>query len=56
MNVGIVIPRIDELHPLPAQIIKIVSAYKTDKCVLPTTGRILIVEPASLKIVNVITA
>ena len=56
VNIGTVVPRTVELRPLPPRIIEIVPAYRTYKYILLADGRILIVEPASLKIVYVITA
>jgi hypothetical protein len=56
VNVGVVVPRTVELRPLPPRIVEIVPAYRTYKYILLADGRILIVEPASLKIVYVITA
>lgn len=55
VNVGVVVPRTVELLPLPPRIVEIVPAYRTYKYILLADGRILIVEPSSLKIVYVIT-
>lgn len=56
VNVGAVVPRTVELRPLPPRIIEIVPAYRAYKYILLADGRILIIEPATLKIVYVITA
>ena len=56
VNVGTVVPRTVELHPLPPRIIEIVPAYRAYKYILLADGTILIIEPASLKIVYVIAA
>lgn len=56
VDVGVVVPRAVELRPLPPRIVEIVPAYRSYKYILLADGRILIVEPASLKIVYVITA
>ncbi|UDF32149.1 UNVERIFIED_ORG: DUF1236 domain-containing protein (plasmid) [Roseateles sp. XES5] len=56
VNIGTIVPRTVELRPLPPRIIEIVPAYRTYKYILLADGRILIIEPASLKIVYVITA
>ncbi|KQV40017.1 MULTISPECIES: DUF1236 domain-containing protein [unclassified Rhizobium] len=56
VNVGVVVPRTVELRPLPPRIIKLVPAYRHYKYILLADGRILIIEPASLKIVFVVTA
>lgn len=56
VNVGVVVPRTVELRSLPPRIVEIVPAYRSYKYILLADGRILIVEPASLKIVYVITA
>jgi len=55
VNVGVVVPRTVELLPLPPRIVEIVPAYRAYKYILLADGRILIVEPSSLKIVYVIT-
>jgi len=56
VNVGTLVPRTVELHPLPPRIIKIVPAYRAYKYIMLADGRILIIEPSSLKIVYIITA
>jgi hypothetical protein len=56
VNVGTVIPRTVELRPLPPRIIEIVPAYRSYQYFLLADGRIVIVEPGSLKIIYVITA
>lgn len=56
VNVGVVVPRTVELRPLPPRIIKLVPAYRHYRYILLADGRILIIEPASLKIVYVVTA
>ena len=56
VNVGVAVPRTVELRPLPPRIIKIVPAYRSYEYFLLADGRIVIVEPSTLKIVYVITS
>ena len=56
VTVGTVVPRTVELLPLPPRIIEIVPAYRAYKYILLANGTILIIEPASLKVVYVIAA
>lgn len=56
VNIGTVVPRSVELHPLPPRIIEIVPTYRSYRYILLANGTILIIEPASLKIVYVIAA
>lgn len=56
VNVGIEVPRTIELRPLPARVIEIVPQYRRYRYFILADGRIVIVEPASYKIVYIITA
>lgn len=56
VNVGVVVPRTVELRPLPPRIIEIVPAYRSYEYFVLADGRIIIVEPGTLKVVYVITA
>ncbi|CAN7684977.1 DUF1236 domain-containing protein [Mesorhizobium caraganae] len=56
ISVGIEIPRHKiRLHRLPARIVKIVPAYETYEYFVLADGRIVIVDPDTLKIVLVLT-
>lgn len=56
VNVGVVVPKTVELRPLPTRIIEIVPAYRSYEYFVLADGRIIIVEPGTLKVVYVITA
>ncbi len=56
VNVGIEVPRTIELRPLPARVVEIVPQYRRYRYFILADGRIVIVEPASYKIVYIITA
>lgn len=56
VNVGVVVPRTVELRPLPPRIIEIVPAYRGYEYFVLVDGRIIIVEPGTLKVVYVISA
>ncbi|AOF94435.1 DUF1236 domain-containing protein [Sinorhizobium sp. RAC02] len=56
VNVGVVVPQTVELRPLPARIIEIVPAYRSYEYFVLADGRIIIVEPGTLKVVYVIAA
>ncbi|MXN48600.1 DUF1236 domain-containing protein [Shinella kummerowiae] len=56
VNVGVVVPKTVELRPLPPRIIEIVPAYRSYEYFVLADGRIIIVEPGTLKVVYVITA
>jgi hypothetical protein len=56
ISVGIEVPRHKiRLHRLPARIVKIVPAYETYEYFLLADGRIVIVDPDTLKIVLILT-
>jgi len=55
VSVGVVVPHRVHLHPLPARIIKIVPAYRGYLFFVLDDGRIVIVEPRTLKIVLIIS-
>jgi hypothetical protein len=55
VNVGVTVPATVELHPLPARIIKIVPEYRGYEFFLLPDGRIVIVEPGTLKVVLIIS-
>lgn len=54
INVGVVIPRTVVLHPLPPRVIEIVPAYRSYQYFVLADGRIIIVEPNTLRIVYVL--
>ncbi|WP_432350145.1 DUF1236 domain-containing protein (plasmid) [Shinella yambaruensis] len=56
VNVGVVVPKTVELRPLPPRIIEIVPAYRSYEYFVLADGRIIIVEPGTLKVVYVIAA
>jgi len=56
INVGVVVPKTVVLTPLPARVVKIFPHYKGFLFFLLPDGRIVIVDPASLKIVLIIVA
>jgi hypothetical protein len=56
ISVGIEVPRHKiRLHRLPARIVKIVPAYETYEYFVLADGRIVIVDPDTLKIVLILT-
>ena len=56
ISVGVEIPRHKiRLHRLPARIVKIVPAYETYEYFVLADGRIVIVDPDTLKIVLILT-
>jgi hypothetical protein len=56
VSVGVAVPREKvRLHRLPARIVKIVPAYEAYEYFVLADGRIVIVDPASLKIVVILT-
>jgi hypothetical protein len=55
VNVGVAVPKTVVLTPLPARIIKVFPRYKGFLFFLLQDGRIVIVDPSSLKVVIVIT-
>jgi hypothetical protein len=54
INVGIAVPRTIEVHPLPPRIIRIVPEYEGYLYFILADGRLVIVEPDTLKIVVII--
>jgi len=56
INIGVAVPKTVVLTPLPARIIKIFPHYKGFMFFLLADGRIVIVDPSSLKIVLIIVA
>ncbi|MCV9999424.1 DUF1236 domain-containing protein [Pararhizobium sp. YC-54] len=56
VNVGVVVPKTVELRPLPPRIIEIVPAYRSYEYFVLADGRIIIVEPGTLKVVYVFAA
>lgn len=55
VSVGTAIPATIELHPLPPRVVEIVPAYKDYQYFTLSDGRIVIVEPASKKVVYVLS-
>ena len=56
ISVGIQVPRHKiRLHRLPARIVKIVPAYESYEYFVLADGRIVIVDPDTLKIVLILT-
>ena len=53
--VGVTVPRTVKVHRLPARIVKLVPAYKDYEYFVLADGRIVIVDPDSLKIVVILT-
>lgn len=53
--VGAVIPATVTLQPLPPRIVEVVPAYSGYRYVRLADGRIVIVEPASMKVVYIVT-
>ncbi len=56
IEVGVAVPRTIRLHPVPRRIVEIVPAYEDYLFFILADGRIVIVEPSSLKIVVILTA
>jgi hypothetical protein len=54
VNVGVVVPRTVTLRPLPPRVIEIVPAYRSYEYFVLADGRIIIVEPGTLKVVYVL--
>jgi hypothetical protein len=54
VNVGVVVPRTVTLRPLPPRVIEIVPAYRGYEFFVLADGRIIIVEPGTLKIVYIL--
>jgi hypothetical protein len=54
LNVGVAVPRTIEVHPLPPRIVEIVPEYRDYRYFVLADGRIVIVEPDTLKIVVII--
>jgi len=54
INIGVAVPNTIVLHPLPARIVEIVPAYEGYEFFMLADGTIVIVEPATLKIVYVL--
>jgi hypothetical protein len=54
INVGVVVPKTIKLTPLPVRIVKILPKFKGFLFFVLADGRIVIVDPGSLKIVIII--
>jgi hypothetical protein len=54
VNVGVAVPRTVTLRPLPPRVIEIVPAYRDYEYFVLADGRIVIVEPDTLKIVYIL--
>jgi hypothetical protein len=54
VNVGVVVPRTVVLAPLPPRVIEIVPAYSGYEYFVLADGRVVIVEPGTLKVVYVL--
>jgi hypothetical protein len=54
VNVGVVVPRTVTLRPLPPRVIEIVPAYRGYEYFVLADGRIVIVEPATFKVVYIL--
>jgi hypothetical protein len=54
VNVGVAVPRTVTLRPLPPRVIEIVPAYREYEYFVLADGRIVIVEPDTLKIVYIL--
>jgi hypothetical protein len=54
VNVGVVVPNTVTLRPLPPRVIEIVPAYSGYEYFVLADGRIIIVEPGTLKVVYVL--
>lgn len=55
LKVGTVIPKKVTLHKLPATVIKLVPSYSEDEFFQLADGRIIIVDPTSMKIIAVLS-
>lgn len=55
LSVGVAVPQTVELHPLPPRIVEIVPAYRGYEYFVLADGRIIIVEPATHKVVYILT-
>jgi hypothetical protein len=55
VDVGVAVPSTVELYPLPPRIIKIIPRYRGYEFFLLPDGRIVIVEPRTLKIVFILS-
>jgi len=56
VNIGVEVPRTIELRPLPPKIVEIVPAYEGYEFFLLPDGRIVIVEPDTLKVVYILVS
>lgn len=54
VNVGVVVPRTVTLRPLPTRVIEIVPSYRNYEYFVLADGRIVIVEPATFKVVYIL--
>ena len=54
VNVGVAVPRTVTLAPLPPRVIEIVPAYSGYEYFVLADGRVVIVEPATLKVVYIL--
>jgi hypothetical protein len=54
VNVGVVVPRTVTLQALPPRVIEIVPAYRGYEYFVLADGRIVIVEPATFKVVYIL--
>jgi hypothetical protein len=54
VSVGVVVPRTVTLRPLPPRVIEIVPAYRGYEYFVLADGRIIIVEPGTLKVVYIL--
>jgi len=54
VNVGVAVPRTVTLRPLPPRVIEIVPAYRDYEYFVLADGRIVIVDPDTLKIVYIL--
>ena len=55
VNVGVAVPSTVELYPLPPRIVRLIPRYRGYEFFLLPDGRIVIVEPRTLKIVFIIS-
>jgi hypothetical protein len=56
VTVGVAVPKTVHLHRLPARVVKLVPAYEGYEYFVLADGRIVIVEPDTLKIVYILSA
>lgn len=54
VSVGVVVPQTVTLHRLPPRVVEIVPAYRDYEYFVLADGRIVIVEPATLKVVYIL--